>query len=129
MVSSEGALRTALAALWANGGFEVILRLPGIAVTGDEGEQLGLATPQWEDAPVGPAVWRKAGSEQELLLSAGAIAGLAGSQRHDSALSVLQAAVCVVVSGREYVITAADAVVVAGTPCAYHVRLQTPVWA
>src|SRR3978361_472843 len=96
-VSDEGAKRLAEAALRTNGGCEVVLRLPGLAVNGIDAEQLGLATPQFQDVPVGPAAWRKAGESASRVGGAAASAELVGSQGFASAEGFFQAAVGIVV--------------------------------
>ena len=127
-VSEEGSKRIAEAALWTNGGCEVVLRLPGMAVNGSDAEQLGLATPVFQDVPVGPAAWRKLGRDATLLLGAAAIAALAGSQGFLSAESLFETAVGVVVDGVMYTIAGCDSLMVAGSPCAYRVTVKAPTW-
>ena len=128
-ISDEGAVRAALAALCGNGGFEVVIRLPGFAVSGSDAEQLGLGTPQFQDVPVGPAAWRRAGSNKALLLGSSTISSLMGSGGFASAESLFQTAVGVVVGGVLYAITRAEPLMVAGVPCAYRLNLQEPAWA
>ena len=127
-ISEEGALRLAEATLCANGGFPVILRMPGLAVSGADAEQLGLATPQFQDVPVGPAVWRKVGVDSALLLAAGTVGDLVGSQGFASAESLFQTAVGVVVDGVLYGITKSEPLARAGVPCAYRVSVKEPAW-
>ncbi len=128
-ISEEGAIRAAVASLYANGGFQVVLRLPGLAVSGSDAEQLGLGTPQFQDVPVGPAAWRKVGQDKALLLGASDVATLMGSERFPSAESLFQAAVGIVVGGMLYLITNNEPLLVAGIPCAYRLSLQEPAWA
>jgi hypothetical protein len=127
-LAEEGALRAACTALHANGGFDVVLRLPGLAVSGSDAEQLGLGTPQFQDVPVGPAVWRKVGVNKELLLAASAVTGLLGSLSFVSAESLFESAVGVVVGDVVYVITQCQALCVAGVPSAYRLKVQEPSW-
>ncbi len=127
--SDQGAIRAAMAALWANGGFQVAIRFPGLAASGSDAEQLGLGTPQFEDVPVGPAVWRKAGVNTSLVLGASAVASLIGSQAFAGAESLFQTAVGVVIGDVLYVITKAEPLLVAGTACAYRLSVKAPVWA
>ena len=128
-ISDKGAVRAALAALCANGGFQVALRLPGLAVSGSDAEQLGLATPQFQDVPIGPAVWRKVGVNKALVLGASAVTSLMGSGVAASAESLFQTAVGVAVGEVLYVITKAEPLMVAGIACAYRLSLQEPAWA
>jgi hypothetical protein len=52
--------RAADVLLRAMGGRRVLLRMPAPAVPADPTEQLGLATPQFQDLPLAPCVSRKA---------------------------------------------------------------------
>lgn len=128
-ISGDGALRAAVTALRTNGGFEVLLRLPGLAVSGSDAEQLGLGTPQFQDVPVGPAAWRKVGVNKDLLIAASAITGLMGSLSFASAESLFRTAVGVVVDGVLYTISKGEPLSTAGVPCAYRVTVQEPAWA
>ena len=126
--SEEGAQRAALAVLSANGGFDVVLRIPGQAVSGSDAEQLGLGTPQFQDVPIGPAVWRKAGKSGARLVGAAAVTSLMGVESFSSAESLFQAAVGVVVDEVLYLVAKSEALMVVGVPCAYRLTLQEPTW-
>ncbi len=128
-ISDEGALRAASAALCANGGFAVILRMPGLAISGSDAEQLGLGVPEFQDVPIGLAVWRKVGNDRALLLGAIEVDSLMGSQGFASAKSLFEAAVGVSVSGVQYVIKKCEPVLVAGVACAYRLTVEEPIWA
>ncbi len=129
MISSEGVVRAALASMCANGGFQAVLRMPGLAASGSDAEQLGLGTPQFADIPIGPVVWRRLGREDSLLVCAPAVTALMGSQAVTSAESLFQSAVGVVVNGVLYLITRSETLLVAGEPCAYRLSVQAPIWA
>ena len=122
------AVRLAETALRANGGFAAQLRMPGMAASGDDAEQLGLATPTFQDEPVGPAVWRKVGVDTALLLGAAAVAALVGSMGFASAEALFEAAAGVVVDGVFYTISASEPVVSGGVPCGYRLSVVLPVW-
>ena len=68
-VDGSVAERAAEAVLHAAGGRTVLLRMPAKASASDA-EQLGLATPLFQDAPIGPVAFRKVGSTKTLLVSA-----------------------------------------------------------
>lgn len=125
---SAGVQRATEALLSSHGGFTVLLRLPGVAVSGADGEQLGLSTPMFQEVPIGPAVWRRTGSETVLMVGAMPIAELAGSGDVGAAVSLLQNAVGVVSGEVKYLIESADPVIAGETPCAYLLTLQAPVW-
>ena len=102
------------------------LRLTGVPASGDA-DQLGLSFPQYQDAPLGPAVWRKAGVDTALLVSASAISALAGTTSFASAEAMLESAVGVVVEEVLYTISNSEPIVSGGQPCAYRLTLVAPV--
>jgi hypothetical protein len=101
-------MRAADALLRAAGGRQIVLRLPAPAVPADPAEQLGLATPQFQDVPLAPAVFRKAratGSVNaaprwELLVSGSAVARATGPQGYGSASALFAAAAGVMVDAQ-----------------------------
>ena len=95
----EGAVRVAETLLRGTGGRVVLLRLPMAAAGGDDAEQLGLATPEFNDVEMAPCVFRKAGSRGMLLVSAVAVEKVVGSLEFDSAAVLFKVAVGVVVDG------------------------------
>jgi len=98
------AARAADALLRGTGGRMVILRLPAPAGTGDA-EQLGLAVPEFQDIELAPVVLRSSPGVQgkaphrELLVSATAVAALAGSLGYGAAEALFAAAFGVMVDG------------------------------
>jgi len=98
------AARAADALLRGTGGRMVILRLPAPATAGDA-EQLGLAVPEFQDIELAPVVVRSAQPAQgkaphrELLVSATAVAALAGSLGYGAAEALFAAAFGVMVDG------------------------------
>jgi hypothetical protein len=96
--------------LRAAGGRTVLLHMPAPAIPGDLGEQLGLAIPEFQDVPLGPAVFRKVrpriGTPEqpkeaayELLVSASAVLGVVGSLGFQAADVLFAHAAGVVVDG------------------------------
>jgi hypothetical protein len=122
-------MRLAETTLCASGGFTVLLRLPGLAASGDDAEQLGLTTPAFQDVPVGPAVWRKVGVDTTLLLGGAEVAALMGSQKFASAEALFQSAAGVIVGDVLYTISNSEALVSGGVPVAYRLSVVAPVWA
>lgn len=123
-----GAARVAEALLHATGGRSVLLRLPAPAVSGDDGEQLGLATPQFQDAVLGPVAFRKAdAAASELLVSAEAMLRVAGTLEYGSVDALLQAALGVVVDGVVWTITSIRTMQAQGQPYCYGLMVQRPV--
>ncbi len=110
----------------ASRGMTVLLRLPGMASSGDDAEQLGLGTPVFQDVPVGPAVWRKVGVDSALLLGASAVAALVGSGGYVSAKEMFESAAGVVVEGVMYTIAASAAIAAGDGPCGYRLTVVAP---
>jgi hypothetical protein len=103
IVVADSLLRTA-------GGRTVLLHMPAPAIPGDLGEQLGLAIPEFQDVPLGPAVFRKVrpriGTPEkpkeaayELLVSASAVLRVVGSLGFDAVDVLFAQAAGVLVDG------------------------------
>ncbi len=99
-------VRLADALLRSVGGRTVLLRLPAPAIQGDLGEQVGLATPRFQDTPLAPVAFRKVRPEMkaegilyELLVSASAVQALVGSLDYNSADLLFAATAGVVIDG------------------------------
>jgi hypothetical protein len=126
--------RAADVLLRAMGGGSVTLRVPAPAIPADPAEQLGLATPTFQDLPLAPALHRKAratvtdgkAAKWELLVSATAVESLLGSLQYASA-SVLFAQACGVLSGGElFEVISATAEEAFGRPYVYRLILRAP---
>jgi hypothetical protein len=129
------ASRAVDAMLRALGGRTVILRMPAPAVPTDLTEQLGIATPTFQDLPLSPVVYRKAraivaegkAAKWELLVSATVIEKLVGSLEYASA-SVLFAAACGVLTDDElYEVESATSEQAFGQPYIYRLILRAPL--
>ena len=121
------AVRLVETALANHGGMTVLLRLPGMASSGTDAEQLGLVgSAVFQDVPLGPAVWRKVGQDKALLLGETAVAGLVGSWGYVSAKELFESAAGVVVEGVMYTILASAAIVVGDGPCGYRLTVAAP---
>jgi hypothetical protein len=127
LLEGDAVLRAADAVLRANGGRSVLLRYPAPAAAGSAVEELGLATPQFQDMEMGPAVFRKAESTVTLLVAASAVTAMVSSLAFDSADVLFEVAVGVVVDGVVYVIEKSVASQAMGEPYCYCLTLRTPV--
>ena len=70
--ANDAAARATDALLHANG-VSVSLRIPVPATAGDDAEQLGLASPQFQDVALGRGIFRRMENARVLLLSASAV--------------------------------------------------------
>jgi hypothetical protein len=105
----------------------VLLRMPGQAASANDAEQLGLATPQFQDIPLEPAAFRKADSVKTLLVSASAVHAVVGTLEFDSVDVLFETAVGVVIGDLLYEITNCVASRALGEPYCYCLTLVPPV--
>ena len=136
LVSATGAAARATDVLLrAVGGRTVMLRMPAPAVPADVTEQLGIATPTFQDLPLAPVVYRKAratvtvgeAARWELLVSATVVETLVGSLAYASA-SVLFATAFGVLSDDELLeIVSATEEQLFGQPYVYRLVLRAPL--
>jgi hypothetical protein len=104
-----------------------MLRLPAPAAAGSAAEELGLATPQFQDMPLGPSAFRKAGSTVKLLVAASAVKKIVGSLQFDSADVLFEMAAGVVVDDAVYEITDSVASSAEGGEYCWCLSLRAPV--
>ena len=126
LLCSDAAVRTADALLRAAGGRAVLLRMPAPAVAGNDGEQLGLATPQFQDVELAPTVFRKAESTATLFVSGSAVKAVVGSLQFNSAEVLFETAVGVVVDCVLYTIMSSTAATSDGSTYVYSLELRAP---
>lgn len=122
----EAVVRCADAALRANGGRSVWMRMPAPAAAGNDAEQLGLATPEFQDAELSPVVLRKAESTTTLLVSANAVKSVVCSLKFDSADVLFETAMGVVIDEVLYAVVASEASAWDGEPYSYCLTLRAP---
>jgi hypothetical protein len=128
------ATRAADALIRSAGGRTVLLRTPSPATPGDATEQLGLATPSFQDVPLTPVVYRKAlpasppgkGARWELLVSATAVQGVVGSLAFQSAEVLFAQAFGVLIDGTLMEIETATSSLAFGAPYVYRLVLRVP---
>ena len=124
--SSDGAIRLADAAMRSGGGRMVLLRLAIPAVPNNDAEQLGLATPGFQDVALGPATFHKANSVTKLLVSASAVHEVLGSLGFDSANVLFETAGGLFFDGLLYKITNSYSSQAIGVPYCYWLTLEPP---
>jgi hypothetical protein len=122
----EGAMRRAETLLKTSGGRMVYLRMAGLAASGDDSEQLGLATPTFQDMPLRPVAFHKANNTNKLLVSANAVLAIVQSLAYDSVDVLFETAVGLLIDNVLYAITDSKASQVAGRPYCYWLTLQPP---
>jgi hypothetical protein len=120
------------------GGRSVLLHLPAPAIPGDLGEQLGLATPQFQDVPLAPALFRRVRAKTgtadkpdedsyELMVSASAVESAAGTLGFNAGDVLFAQADGVSIDGTLYGITWAATAEAFGLPYLYRLGLRGAV--
>ena len=133
-MSQLAAIRNADVLLRAMGGAAATLRMPAPAVPDSPAEQLGLATPAFQDLPLAPVVFRKARAtvaegkpaKWELLVSASAVAQAVGSLAFSSASLLFAQALGVLIDGELFEIVSATAEEAFGRPYVYRLVAHAP---
>jgi hypothetical protein len=126
LLCSDAAMRNADALLRANGGRAVLLRLPAPAVANNDGEQLGLATPQFQDVELAPVAFRSVAKTSTLLISGSAVKAVVGSLQFNSAEVLFETAAGIVVDGVLYTILSSTATTADGATYLYRLELLAP---
>jgi hypothetical protein len=139
------AVRAAETLLRGVGGRKVLLRMPAPAIAGDDGEQLGVATPMFQDLPLWPVVFRRVratmtpaaalergatagkGTQFELLVSATVVSRLVGSLEYAAAAVLFRDAFGVLVDGVLLEVESATGSEVDGVPYLYRLMLREPL--
>ena len=132
---NEGRVRVADALLRCLGGFSAGLRMPVGATAGVDAEQLGLTSPQFQDVPLSPVVFRKVRiavgeghtGKYELLVSASAVMSAVSSQGVASADVLFAAATGVIIDNALFLIEATSFTQWQGNVCLYRVLLRESV--
>ena len=133
--ATNSSARAADALLRSCGGREVFLRMPAPAVAGDVTEQLGISTPQFQDIPLAPVVFRKARAlattkrpvRWELLVSATAVTNVVTSLAYASASVLFDNAAGVLVDEELLEIFSATEEQVFGQPYVYRLVVYAPL--
>jgi len=125
--AGQGAVRTAETLLRGAGGRAVLLKLPLAAAGGDVSEQLGLASPEFNDVELAPWVFRKAGARGELLVFCAAVQKVVGSLEFDAAEVLFKTATGVLVDGVLLGIESVVPVESVGVAICYRVGLKAAV--
>ena len=140
------AVRAADSLLRTVGGRQVLLRTPAPAVPDDDGEQLGLAAPLFQDSSLMPVVFRRVRAklpsstanattnpaQYELLVSVTAVSALAGTCGYESAEALFAAAYGIFLPdsdlpGLLMQIQSATWSEVGGAPYLYRLLLRAPL--
>ena len=131
---STSAARTADTLLRATAGRTVLLRIPSPAAP-LASEQLGLATPYFQDVPLAPVVFRKARTQAtpgkpqriELLVSSTIVELTVGSLEYDSPNVLFATALGIVIDDELFAIESAATQQAFGKAYLYRLTLRAPL--
>lgn len=135
LMDSGAAVRTANVLLRGVGGRSVMMRMPATASFGDVTEQLGLATPQFQDVELAPVVFRSPratvaegkAATWELLVSGDAVEALVGSLGYGAAESLFGAAFGVLIDGVLMTVESTTAAETGGSAYLYRLVVRSPL--
>ena len=130
--NAEAARRAMDALLRGSSARSVMLRIPAPAIAGDATEQLGLATPQFQDVELTPVAFRAIAANtadgraarRDLLVSATAVEALTGSQNFATATDLFASAFGVLVDDALLAIASATEIEAGGHICGYRLTLR-----
>lgn len=133
-VASEAARRAAESLLRSTGGRAVFLRVPAPASGSSVNEELGLATPEFQDAELSPVVFRKArprsqkdGDRWELMVSAISVARIVGDTGVTDATKLFATAMGVLVGDSLMEVESMSSSDLGGSPYVYRIVLRVPM--
>ena len=104
-----GVTRRAAAMVAALGGGAVTLRTPAPPLPNDDGEQLGLATPLFEDMALCPVVWRTRGKVKELRVPGAVLEAALGLIGVEAVRESLESVATVTAGAESFAIETVDA--------------------
>jgi hypothetical protein len=130
--NAEAVRRSMDVLLRASSARSVMLRIPAPATPDDAAEQLGLATPQFQDVELTPVVFRTNTAKtadgkavrRELLVSATAVEALTGSQKYASAAELFATAFGILVDDALLAIVSSTELEAGGQLCGYRLGLR-----
>jgi hypothetical protein len=125
-------LRVADALLRSLGGGIVSIRVPSGNLDASDAAQIGLSSPQFQDLPLSPSIFRKArvvmqegqASKFEMLVSASAVQAQVSELNLISADSLFEIALGMTVAGKFFLIEAITAPEVFGQPYLYRILVR-----
>jgi hypothetical protein len=131
-LQNPSAIRRADVLLRTNGGRNAYLRMPAPAASANDAEQLGLATPEFNDIELAPVAFHKAnsvsgGGKLRLLISASAVQTVLGASGFDSADVLFETATGVLIDEVLYEIVNSFSSQAMGEAYCYWLELLPPV--
>ena len=123
---STAARRAAHALVHSLGATCIHLQIPALPVADDDGEELGLGSPEFQSQPFAPAAVRQSGKRTEVLLPADVLEAGLGVQGEGAVKAALAAASGVQIGDELFVPGGIEAVTTGGAEYLYRLLLQQP---
>ena len=120
------ARRAAHALVHSLGATCVQLQLPALPVADDDGEELGLRSPELQLQPFAPAAVRRHGDKTEVLVPADVVEAALSVQGEGAVKAAIVAGSVVKVGDELYVLGSVESVTTGGSECLYRFLLQQP---
>ncbi len=108
------------------GGTCMQLQMPALPLADDDGEELGLRTPEFQLQVFAPAAVRRRNETTEVLVPADVVEAALGVQGEGAVKAALAAASGVQLGDELYVIRGVETVSAAGADCLFRFLLQQP---
>ncbi len=120
------ARRAAHALVRSLGAACIHLQMPALPVADDDGEELGLRSPEFQLQPFAPAAVRRIGEKTEALVPADVLETALGAQGDAAVRAALSAASGVQIGDELFVLSGIEAVTAGGSECLFRLLLQQP---
>lgn len=121
---AEAVRRAAHALVATVGAARVQMQIATPPVAGDDGEELGLRTPQFQTENVYPVAIRKTGKSTEMLVAADTLETVFGVEGSGAIHAALLTVTTVQVEDGLYVTAALEPVSIGGEDCLYRLLLR-----
>ena len=120
------ARRAAGAFVHALGAACIRLQIPALPIADDDGEELGLRSPEFASHELAPAAVRRHADAAEVLIPADALEASLGVQGEGAVQAAVIAGSVVVIDDELFVLSGIQAVTTGGSECLYRLLLQQP---
>lgn len=124
--TGAGARRAAHALVHTLGATCIHLQMPTPPIANDDGEELGLRSPEFQLQALAPAALRWNGAETEVILPADVLEDGLGVQGEGAVKAAVPTACRVQIGNESFLLRGIDSLTAGGSECLYRLLLQTP---
>jgi hypothetical protein len=123
---SAAARRAAHALVHSLGATRIHLQMPALPIADDDGEELGLRSPEFQLQPFAPAAVRRIGEKTEVLLPAEVVEITLGVQGDGAVKAAFTAGSCIQIGDELFVLSSIESMTTGGSECLFRLLLQQP---